>query len=206
MSSEGLKVVFAHELSRINDNDVLALACDILDCGPAYFTKVATSSSGKYHPPDEAGPGSMVLHTRRAVYMANELCRMGNVIGIERDCLLAAMVVYDLFKRGVNDKPSLHTLTEYPALVRPQTQHLADRPHYRQIMRLVEVHMGQWGPSREVRPETYLEWLAHIADYVVSRREVIVTVPECSLELRQNLACTIHERCLMVKDENDEGF
>lgn len=169
--------IFDDEIQLIEDEGIRQLVIDILRCAPKYFWHVRASATGKYHPPDENRPGGQILHTKRAVYLANQLCRMDDIRGLDRDKLLAAMIVHNIFIRGVQDEPHEKTDPNHPLHVRMKTGHLKHRPHYDEIMTLVEGHMGRWSPCDEVKPKTKLARLAHIADYISSRREVFVNYP-----------------------------
>lgn len=165
------------EIQLIEDPDIRMLVKGILQCAPRYFWKIPASATGKYHPPDENQPGGQIIHTKRAVYLADQLCRMDDIRGLDRDKVLAAMIVHNIFVRGLGDEPDEKTDPDHPLHVRKETQHLRDSPYYSEIMTLLEGHMGRWGPCQEVRPITRLARLVHIADYVSSRREVFIYTP-----------------------------
>ena len=165
---------FAEEIQLIEDPDIRRLVNGILQCTPRHFWEIPASATGKYHPPDENQPGGQIIHTKRAVYLADQLCRMDDIRGLNRDKVLAAMIVHNIFVRGVGDEPEEKTDPEHPLHVRKYTQHLRNSPHYSEIMILVEGHMGRWSPCQEIKPRTRLARLVHIADYVSSRREVFI--------------------------------
>src|SRR4051812_2735855 len=49
------------------------------------FWKIPSSFSGKYHPPDERGPGGNVLHTKRVVRIVQLICDAQERMTIEKD-------------------------------------------------------------------------------------------------------------------------
>ena len=165
--------VFETELSLIANNEIRNLVVQVLQLAPRYFWEAPSSTSGKHHPRDENKPGGKVLHIKRTVYLAYQLARMENLWELERDLLLAAMVIHDIYCRGTDDIPSQKTDTSHPLLVRRKTAHLAGAPYYDNVMSIVEAHMGRWGP---VIPKSKLQWLAYTADYISSRREVTIDV------------------------------
>jgi hypothetical protein len=87
--------------------------------------------------------------------------------------LLGAMVIHDIYCQGPDDIPLKETDPSHPLLVREKTASLNDLPYYDDVMSIVEAHMGRWGP---VIPKSKLQWLAHAADYISSRREVRIDV------------------------------
>jgi len=105
-SSEGTDVegVDAHgnlnqELQHISDSDIRELTAEILKKAPLRFWKRPSSSSGKYHPLDERGPGGAVVHTKRCVRVAEHLSRAFSLSSQDRDILIAAMIVHDVAVR-----------------------------------------------------------------------------------------------------------
>lgn len=164
---------FEAELDLIANNEIRGLIVEVLRLAPRYFWEAPSSTSGKYHPTDENRPGGKVLHTKRAVYIAYQLARMRNLSKLDTDLLLGAMIIHDICSQGSDDIPSQKMDPDHPLLVRKITTVLKDRPHYDDIMSIVETHMGRWGP---VIPKSKLQWLAHIADYISSRKEVSIDV------------------------------
>jgi hypothetical protein len=165
--------VFETELKLIMNNEIRNLVVEVLRLAPGYFWQVPSSPSGKHHPPDENKPGGKVLHTKRTVYIAYQLARMENLSQLETDLLLGAMLIHDIYSQGPDDLPLQKTDPNHPLLIRKKTGSLEGLPYYDDIMSIVEAHMGRWGP---VTPESKLQWLAHIADYIPSRKEVRIDV------------------------------
>ena len=164
---------FETELNLITTNEIRELIVDVLRCAPRYFWEVPSSTSGKHHPPDENKPGGKVLHTKRAVYIAYQLAGAHNLTKLETDLLLGAMIIHDICSQGSDDIPSQRTEPEHPLLVRKITAALEERPYYDDVMSIVKTHMGRWGP---VPPKSKLQKLAHISDYISSRKEVGINV------------------------------
>lgn len=164
---------FETELNLIANNEIRGLIVEVLRLAPRHFWEAPSSTSGKYHPTDENRPGGKVLHTKRAVYIAYQLARMRNLSKLDTDLLLGAMIIHDICSQGSDDIPSQKMDPDHPLLVRKITTVLKGRPYYDDIMSIVETHMGRWGP---VIPKSKLQWLAHIADYISSRKEVRIDV------------------------------
>ena len=165
--------VFETELNLITNNEIRELIVDILRFAPRYFWQVPSSTSAKYHPPDENKVGGKLLHTKRAVYIAYQLARMHDLSKLETDLLIGAMIIHDICSQGSANIPSQRTEPDHPLLVRKITTDLEQRPYYDDVMSIVETHMGRWGP---IPPKSELQNLAHISDYISSRKEVVINV------------------------------
>lgn len=165
--------VFETELNLIVNDEIRNLVVEVLQLAPRYFWEAPSSTSGKHHPPDENKPGGKVLHTKRAVYIAYQLARMEDLSRLDTDLLLGAMIIHDICSQGPDNIPLQQTDPDHPLSVRKITTVLKDRPYYDDIMSIVEAHMGRWGP---IMPKSKLQWVAHIADYISSRKEVRIDV------------------------------
>ena len=116
-----MKYMLNNEINLIKNKEIRKLVKNILKLAPRYFWVVPSSSTGKHHPPDEDMAGGKVLHTKRVVYLANQLCRLEDINGIERYKLLAAMIVHDIFCQGTEDKLREKTDPNHPLYVRMKT-------------------------------------------------------------------------------------
>lgn len=159
------------------------VAC--INCAPAYvFTNCPSSSTDKYHPPDELGPDGTVRHTRKVVAVANALV---TAMGIShyRDIVIAAAIIHDLRKQGLTR--SGHTVRHHAALAADLVNFVAG--YYpgiiparcaRLIASCVGFHYGPWGTGAYAINSLYdlsLPALAvHAADYIASRRYVNLNI------------------------------
>jgi 23S rRNA maturation-related 3'-5' exoribonuclease YhaM len=173
----------------ISDNDTREFTQLMLEAAPDYFWEVAASSTGKYHPEFTLGEGGLVRHTKAALNVAISMFDnpMFAPKGLDRDEVLAAILVHDTMKLGWNH--SKYTRHEHPVLVRELydqkvaghasiSQEAADR-----ILDMVASHMGPWNTDSRSdivlpKPATYNQKLVHLCDYIASRKYMTMTPPK----------------------------
>ena len=168
------------EVDLIKDPEIKVFVYKCIDKAPSYFWKVPSSSTGKYHPEDERGEGGSVLHTRRAVKVADDLCRNFNINGSERDCVLAAAIMHDFCKNGYPNDTN-HTADGHGNLWVNILNQVAIKDLIinsniiKTISRLIACHMGRFDIPFIIA-EDKLGLIIQIADYVVSREYIKVGV------------------------------
>jgi len=194
-----VRAAFKRELASITDQSMQRLAVEMLRrAHPRNFTG-PSSSSGRFHPKDEyfSGPkgdisgappnrgkeyGGQVLHNRRVFKFTRHLLKahMYRESDPEYQLALACALVHDIAQYQEGQKG---TVRFHEALVRELTEdipilypELASR--WEALIRLCEVHSGQWGRDESLFPATDLELLVHSADYLASRRETGGIDPE----------------------------
>ena len=111
------------ELAQIQDPSIRLFVTKALERVPSYFWHVPASASGRFHPLDTLGEGGLVLHTRRAVYLATEIAKVFKIDGAKLDVLRAAAILHDSFKNGLVDED--RTEADHPLIVRHQLKDLA---------------------------------------------------------------------------------
>jgi hypothetical protein len=177
ISREERLKVFEKELGLILDDSIRMFTELCIGEAPDYFfTDCPASSTGKYHPLDELSWDGTILHTKKVVTTAYELCRG---LGCEnhRDEIISACILHDLLKQGWNK--SGHTTKDHPALaadlvkrVQADTQILKEES-YNIIRGCVGFHYGLWSKEPwlknlvEYTPE---ELCVYISDYIASKR------------------------------------
>lgn len=179
----------SRELSLIEDVKLREFIITFIEeCVPAYFYIVPASSSGKHHPEYGLGPGGLVRHTKACVKIADDLLSLEQNETLNEcyhDEIIAALIVHDTFKQGVNARGSGHTQFEHPIFSAGALQLFADKfypalsDRVATISAMVMAHMGQWNRSeRSVvqlpKPQTDAEKFVHLCDYLASRRYLIV--------------------------------
>jgi len=141
-----------------------------------FFTDCPASSTGKYHPISELGPDGTILHTKKVLTTAYELCR-GLECEDHRDEILSACIIHDLLKQGV--KRTGHTMKNHPKLaadlveqVQRDTQ-LLDEESYNVIRNCVGFHYGPWSSNpwkKSLHKYTPEELCVYLSDYISSKR------------------------------------
>lgn len=167
----------------------------MLDRAPESFWLAPASSSGKYHPEDERGPGGTALHTARVIRMAVDLAHMDDLSLEDRSDLVVAALLHDMWKGGEGDEPLPHTWKLHQLAPRAYVppifdewakEHLgpydrdAGRKRIDRILRAVEAHEGRWSILPSARKDLsyggHIGRLLHIADYLASRSHITVHV------------------------------
>ena len=188
--SRELVATFKDELSKIKDLDFRYAVQEILITAPDDILKMSSSSTGKYHPPDEFQDIGMIKHIKRFAAYAEEAIRMyyddkDTKYGFCLDVLVATAILHDSIKRGM--KNGKHTVKKHPIYAYELIQKYMtdsglegnDKLKYLSICCLW--HEGRWTiPESEAlvpkssltSVERRLVLLAHTCDYVVSRRSV----------------------------------
>lgn len=174
------------EVDQIKDPAVGLVAIRCFRSLPEYFWKIPSSSSGKYHPEDEIKEGGLVLHTLRTIKVFKEMAPLHKFSQHEIDLGVAALVLHDCCKAGMENEPVEHTLHEHPLLAAKFIKEHAPKEcekEAKQIASLVKTHMGQWNTSKYSKvklpvPKTALQKAVHEADYIASRKAFVIPIEE----------------------------
>lgn len=113
---------FANEIAQVKDSELKGHIINIIGQCPSYVLSIPSSSTGKYHPPDEVGvPDGMTIHIKRLCMLAPEIVRKNKDIDNkgtvypELNYLIAGALLHDIFKNG--DPPGKWTSKEHPSLI-----------------------------------------------------------------------------------------
>jgi len=173
---------FKEELALIFDESIKEFTRLCVISAPDYFfLDCPASTSGKYHPLDELGHDGTIIHTKKVVTVAYELCR-GLDCEHSRDEIIAACIIHDLRKKGEKDSTG-HTLKNHPDLgaklieqVQLETGILTDKS-YGIIKNCVGYHYGPWSTKpwvKSLKLYTPEEMCVYESDYIASKRCVAV--------------------------------
>ena len=173
--------VFQDELDLIFDQNIKEFTKVCIMMAPSYlFLDCPASSSGKYHPIDEIGWDGTIIHTKRVVTIAYDLCR-GLNCEEDRDSIVASCIIHDLRKQGLYR--SGHTVKHHPDLgaqlvqeVQKDTQYLPEEK-FNIIYNSVGYHYGPWSVGKWIKPLkefTPQEMCVYLADYVGSKKTLVV--------------------------------
>jgi hypothetical protein len=173
--------VFAQELNLIFDESIREFTRLCIISAPDYFfLDCPASSSGKFHPIDELGADGTVLHTKKVITVAYELCT-GLGCSEHRDEIMSACLIHDLRKQGINR--SGHTTRNHPDLaaklvdeVQSATRLLSEES-YKIIRGCVGYHFGLWSSGDWLKPldkYTTEELCVYLSDFIASKRPVQV--------------------------------
>lgn len=176
----GLRILKPY-IKLINDKNIRSFTFDALHKAPHYFWLIPASSTGKYHPKFSQGMGGLIKHVAFAMYIGDQLCTTFSIEGKNRDCVLSAIALHDINKKGFDlpkeSEPDYQFF--HPLLPREHLHELRSlygKEDYDTIMFLVETHMGsaiggKWTPGFR-QPETLESLVVHLADYISSRKKI----------------------------------
>ena len=202
MSQQAVELLEA-ELALIVNPTLREFATFTLERAPAYFTEVASSSTGKYHPEQSNRvPGGLINHTRATVVFALRLCRAYDVAGDEQDAVVVACLLHDLLKysdvtKGAEVKQKHTTKThdyDCALFVHKRAGDFTaatgkDVPQLSSVLGAIAWHMGRWtiraNPTHSLKkfPEEYTthEIIVHLADMCSSEPAVSLPILDASL-------------------------
>jgi hypothetical protein len=164
----------------IKNEEIKNFVKKCMEFAPDYFWEILLSSTGKSHPQDERGNGGEILHTRRVVKLADDLCRSFNIVDLERDCVIAAAIMHDWTKNGYPNNFN-HTVAGHGALwisivtkfMRPDE--VVNSKFIPIIGRLIGCHMGRFDMPFIVTTNK-IDLVIQIADYIASREYIKIDI------------------------------
>lgn len=169
-TNKTLNELLSYEVAQIDDFDIREFVKKTLDIvDPVHRIKPA-SSTGKYHPKYASGEGGLIRHIKVTVRNVIELIRATPAVESEKDELIAAAILHDMWKYP-EGRDHEFTAFDHPAL---GGQWCKDHG-FDTIGRLIAAHQGIWTTSRQMpgfeneQPRKFDEWLLHYADYFASR-------------------------------------
>lgn len=169
-SNKTLNELLSYEVAQIDDFDIREFVKKTLDIvDPVHRIKPA-SSTGKYHPKYASGEGGLIRHIKVTVRNVIELIRATPAVESEKDELIAAAILHDMWKYP-EGRDHEFTAFDHPAL---GGQWCKDHG-FDTIGRLIAAHQGIWTTSRQMpgfeneQPRKFDEWLLHFADLMASR-------------------------------------
>ena len=143
-----------------------------MDKAPPHFWTKPSSSSGKYHPPDEHGEGGLVLHTIRVEKIA-EILIGGSTAPLWVDAVRLAALLHDVARYGLEEEPDEHSNDSHPELAEKflircwEEQFPALPPGFLGVAcQAIRRHMGRWGKHDPITPE---DWIVHNADNIAAK-------------------------------------
>lgn len=143
---------------------------------PDYFARIPASASGKYHPEYAAGYAGLVRHTIAVTTFAHCIIQLDylRLSRMDKDCILAACILHDTFKQGVNESGT--TIRRHPEVAAKAIMEFGKKKGQEQlgtvIAGLVVSHMGVYGDHK---PGNRGQFLVHLADYLASRNYISIS-------------------------------
>jgi putative nucleotidyltransferase with HDIG domain len=157
---------FEEELSLISDIKVKEDTERCLDTVHECHLYRPASSSFKYHPDWACGRGGLILHSKGVVRLT---LTMLNVVGVDypRDYFISAGILHDLGKYW-DGRP--FSCKEHAGIMASTMETIGCES---EIIGLVRHHMGEFCADLFGLPINEEERLFHLADYLVSRDNLL---------------------------------
>lgn len=169
-TNKTLNELLSYEVAQIDDYGIREFVKMTLDnVDPIHRIKPA-SSTGKYHPKYASGEGGLIRHIKVVVQNVIELIRATPAVESEKDELIAAAILHDMWKYP-EGRDHEFTAFDHPAL---GGQWCKDHG-FDTIGRLIAAHQGIWTTSRQMpgfeneQPRKFDEWVLHYSDLMASR-------------------------------------
>lgn len=177
------------QIQNVGIQELVALVMDRIGVGNKYFFNAPASSSRKHHPTcSNVTPGGLVRHVFRAIEIGKHICRALDFSDIERDIVIASLIMHDIWKNDFKHHASragreiMETIGANPHLFKTVSVDVLA-----QIVKCVQLHMGPWtenGVKKKPMQEYALTELAvYLSDYISSRQDIATTQDACSLDL-----------------------
>lgn len=182
------ETVFATELNFLRNQDIRNLVIDCMTRFAAeYFWSCPASTSGKYHPKISLGEGGLIRHTKLAVWMGKELSKAYDLIPLDRDIVIASLLLHDIIKNGKEldsggfAKTPNATAMHGIWLAQILQEESLEWPEERSMMPIDAIisaiagHMGIWtdkeySQSMPLNQFSQTSIIVHLADYIASRK------------------------------------
>ena len=176
-------------LATIVNDDIREFAEVLVDGLPNYIWEVGASSTGKYHPAYSLGNGGLMRHQIAVVRFLNyffDLEQYNKPFGSRKmDLMRVAGLVHDGRKSGeqADYERSKFTRFEHPIqmanVVRGYDGQYLNHDELEFIAHCIESHMGQWATDKKSstvlpKPEDVYQHFVHLADYLASRKDIIM--------------------------------
>ena len=189
---------YKFELNQIQHQSIKDLVIRIMkEKLPAYFMTVEASSSGFYHQIENGVPMKLCEHVKGAarfflILKTNPLFTK-QFTSIQLDYMLAAILLHDGTKRGINANPSPSSYFEHPitsVYLAPDNMNQIEYANFTEIIRLITTHHGPWrfsSYSSIELPEVTdnMQYYVHLCDFLASRSVIWTDISDEEKVLRR---------------------
>lgn len=192
MTNEEKIALFEKEIDYLEGEDFKEFVKKAITLLPDYFFEVPASSSGKFHSALESGFGGLVYHTKAVAKMANYLVNLQQyklaLDPMHRDCIITAALLHDCLKHNWENKTGF-SVHEHPILASEfvktdeRLDDILDDTMREIVGNAIASHSGEWTTNKRSKtvlpsPQTLLEELVHLSDYIASRNDIHILFEE----------------------------
>jgi len=177
-------MILQKELDLIKHEGIKKGVTDLVTEYEDWYKTYPPSMSGKFH----KNENTMEKHIIRTVWFSKELSKEFDLCSLDNDILIASAILHDIgaahiSKEGKHPEGKYYPETGWTRIGNPEDHPLISGAVVRRerfpeadvISRCVERHMSHWY-KKCPQPESLLERLLCIADYMASRDEIILNV------------------------------
>lgn len=191
MTREEKIAVFQPYLDKFETEEMRLYCEDMIALMPDYIFEIPSSTSGKYHNKTQCEPHGQIYHIIMFAEIMNyRLALKGNQekfkSPVQRDAMRCTPMLHDALKCGLNG--STFSVHEHPMLAgqwvrETKVEHDIDDKTKEAIAHMVERHSGEWTSSKKSKvvlpePENAMELFVHECDYLSSRSNIDMPIPE----------------------------
>ena len=179
--------LFKNELNLIKDKTLKSFVRFVLCIDlKSNFFYLPSSSTGKYHNPQDNGYQGLVRHTKKCVQIAKDLMNLEQwgFNDEDKDIIISSLILHDGAKYDedvtFNEDGSLtgYTKVTHPLDMSKKILQYIEIFNFdkrlSKIAMCIETHSGQWNMDRDgnviaEKPKTKLQEFVHLCDYIASR-------------------------------------
>lgn len=191
MTNEEKRSVFELMSKKFETDEFREYFLDMCEHIPDYIFTIPSSTSLKYHNKTQCKVHGQIHH----VYMffavleyrlSLEWNRQKYNTPEIRDAMRCVPAFHDAIKCGMNG--SMYTVPQHPALagqwvIATSVKHDVGDKYKTMIARMCEAHSGEWNTNKEgkeilPKPRNDMEFFIHECDYLSSRRNIDMEVPQ----------------------------
>lgn len=183
-------MILEKEIELIDDERLGNAVFDIIKDREEMLKNYPASTGGKHHPPEERGPGGLVLHIRRMVNLLHEISKHLGLTDLEHDILIFCALTHDISnidisKQGddgrIQRDGKMYGLWHGCLSANISTKYLVKEGFLELdetvliIQGIIRSHMGVWLPNNR-QPSSKLEIIFSLVDFIDTRENVHVEV------------------------------
>lgn len=174
--------IFEKELDEIKSKKLKKLAETVILETPDWYSSMPSSTSGKFHPSDELGPGGKIIHLKKVFKLSKEAARRYAIKDYEYEILRTASLIHDMPYCFCWDAKQEHRRTD-PLHAFKNAYFCSRNCDDILLQSAIYFHMGVWPDyeSEEAKLLSLSEYQNHPvvlatqeSDYYASRRMILI--------------------------------
>ena len=172
--------ILSSYIDTIKTEKIKNFVIEILDMCLDIHAERPASSSGKYHPICDLGPGGLVRHSILTAKIADIMCNAFNdgspKMQLERDIIFASALIHDFHKyeTGIEYTLKDHAIRMADVI---RSMNVNNDPDITKIADNVESHMSRFGDDAP-RPKTIGQYIVSFADLISANKELPIMMNE----------------------------